>query len=165
MNLTARTSAFLSLALLLSPLPCGAADKTKPVPGGANQVAGVSARFPATVFNGFIRIKPKYFGPARPEDNIIEKPADANTRVMVFSGTISDGSTRAYLDNPLIVLADPDGVTVTARSVQPNGIILQQAAGAKLTVIFWVPSDFVPDHLTYTCQSARCKAIRITFKH
>lgn len=158
-----RTASILTIAALL--LSSAALAKTKPVKGGANQVAGVSAAFPATVFNGFIRIKPKYFGPARPEDNVIEKPADANTKVMVFSGTISDGSTKPYLDNPLIVLADSDGVTVTARSVEPNGIILQQAAGARLNVVFWVPNDFVPDHLTYTCQSARCKAIRITFKH
>lgn len=153
------------IALALISVPFAATAKSTPVPGGANQVNGVSAAFPATVFNGFIRIKPKYFGPARPEDNIIERPSDTNTRVIVFSGTISDGSTKAYLDNPLIVLADADGVTVTARSVQPNGIILQQAAGAKLTVVFWVPKDFVPDHLTYTCQSAGCKVIRIKFKH
>jgi hypothetical protein len=158
-------SLYTLVAIAALSVPCPAAASSKPVPGGANQVAGVQAAYPNTVFNGFIRIKPKYFGPARPEDNIIEKPADANTKVMVFSGTISDGSTKPYLDNPLIVLADADGVTVTARSVQPNGIILQQAAGAKLTVVFWVPNDFVPDHLTYTCQSARCKAIRITFKH
>ena len=163
MNRSARISALIALVTLF--IPCAAFAKTKPIPGGANQVIGVSARFPATVFNGFIRIKPKYFGPARPEDNVIEKPADANTRLLAFSATISDGSTKPYLDNPLIVLADADGVTVTARTVQPNGIILQQAAGAKLTVVFWVPTDFVPDHLTYTCQSARCKAIRITFKH
>ncbi len=159
------TSFYTLVAIISLSLPSAAATKSKVVPGGANQVAGVQAKYPATVFNGFVRIKPKYFGPARPQDNIIEKPADANTRVMVFSGTISDGSTKPYLDDPLIVLADADGVTVTARSVQPNGIILQQAAGAKLTVVFWVPTDFVPDHLTYTCQSTRCKAIRITFKH
>ncbi len=158
-------SLYTLIAIISLSVPCAAATRSKTVPGGANQVAGVQAKYPATVFNGFIRIKPKYFGPARPADNIIEKPADATTRVMVFSGTISDGSTKPYLDNPLIVLADRDGVTVTARSVQPNGIILQQAAGAKLTVVFWVPNDFVPDHLTYTCQSARCKTIRITFKH
>jgi len=82
----------------------------------------------------------------------------------VFSGIISNGRTQPYMDDPLIVLSDPDGVAITARSVQPNGIILQQAAGAKLSVVFWVPKDFVPDHLTFTCQSTRCKAIRITFK-
>ena len=153
-----------ALALAFA-VPNGAIAKTKPVPGGANQIAGVRATFPAAVFNGFVRIKPKYFGPARAEDNIIEKPADPNTKIIVFSGVISDGSTKPYLDDPLIVLSDPDGVTITARSVQPNGIILQQAAGAKLTAVFWVPKDFVTDHLTFTCQSTKCKAIRIKFKH
>jgi len=142
-----------------------ATAKTTSVPGGANQVSGVQARFPNAVFNGFVRIKPKYFGPARPQDGVIEQPADANTRVLVFSGVITDGRKQPYMDDPLIVLSDADGVAVTARSVQPNGIILHQAMGAKLTVVFWVSKDYVPDHLTFTCQSTRCKAIRITFKH
>lgn len=154
-----------ALAAMVFSIPNAAVAKTKPVAGGANQIAGVQATYPATVFNGFVRIKPKYFGPARAEDNIIEKPSDPNTSVVVFSGVISDGSTKPYLDDPLIVLSDPDGVAITARSVQPNGIILQQAAGAKLTAVFWVPKDFVTDHLTFTCQSTKCKAIRIKFKH
>jgi len=142
------TSFYTLVAIISLSLPSAAATKSKVVPGGANQVAGVQAKYPATVFNGFVRIKPKYFGPARPQDNIIEKPADANTRVMVFSGTISDGSTKPYLDDPLIVLADADGVTVTARSVQPNGSMLEQAAGAKQSVVVWVPQDVGHDQLT-----------------
>ncbi len=153
------------IALVALSVPSAAIAAPTPVPGGANQVTGVQASYPNTVFNGFVRIKPKYFGPARPQDNISEQPVDANTRVVVFNGIISNGRTQPYMDNPLIVLSDPDGVAITARSVQPNGIILQQAAGANLAVIFWVPKDFVPDHLTYTCQSARSKAIRFTFKH
>jgi hypothetical protein len=67
------------------------------VAGGANQAAGVQVTYPAPLFNGYVRIKPKYFGPPR-------------------------GRTQPYIDDP---------------SISPNGIILQQAAGAKLYVIFW----------------------------
>jgi len=49
-------------------IPTIAIAKPKPVAGGANQIAGVQARYPNAVFNGFVRIKPKDFGPALPQD-------------------------------------------------------------------------------------------------
>lgn len=155
--------ALVALTCLVLPLGVDAASKT--VPGGANQAAGVEVTYPQTVFNGSVRIKPKYFGPARQTDTIPETPSDPNKQVLIFDGIISNGRTQPYLDNPQILLADSDGVTADTRSVQPNGIILQQAAAAHLVVIFWAPKDFVADHLVYTCQSARCKPIRIKFKH
>jgi hypothetical protein len=155
--------ALAALTCLVLPLGVTAAQKT--VPGGANQAAGVESTYPQTVFNGSVRIKPKYFGPVRPSDTIPETPSDPNKQVLIFDGIISNGRTQPYLDNPQILLADSDGVTADTRSVQPNGIILQQAAAAHLIVIFWAPKDFVADHLVYTCQSARCKPIRIKFKH
>lgn len=152
------------VAFGLLAMPVGIAATTSTAPGGANQVNGVEATFPQPVFNGFVRIKPKYFGPARPEDNIIEMPADGR-QVLVFSGVISNGRTQPYMDDPQILLADADGVTADTRSVEPNGIILQQAAGARLKVVFWAPKDFVPDHIVFSCQTAKCKPMRIKFKH
>ena len=99
-----------------------------------------------------------------PQDKIIETPADGQ-KVLVFEGVISNGRTVEYLDNPTILLSDSDGVTASTRSIEPNGIILQQAAGAKLYVIFWAPPDFVADHIVFSCQTAKCKPIRIKFKH
>ncbi len=153
----------LTLALCAAP---AAAASTKPgtVPGGANQAAGVQATYPHTVFNGFVRIKPKYFGPARPQDSGTEQPVPGK-KVMVFDGIITNGRTTPYMDDPSILLSDADGVTADTRSVQPNGIILQRAAGARLYVVFWVPDGFVPDHLVFTCQSTKCTPIRIKFKH
>lgn len=161
-----KRSLFIALAALTClALPLGVTAAPKAVQGGANQAAGIEVTFPQTVFNGSVRIKPKYFGPARPQDHIIETPADPNKIVLVFDGIISNGRTQPYMDDPSVLLADSDGVTADTRSVEPNGIILQQAAAAHLVVIFWAPKDFVPDHLVYTCQSARCKPIRIRFKH
>ena len=158
-----RLTTLLAAACLVLPAAAGAAPT--PQPGGANQPAGVQSTYPQPVFNGWVRIKPVYFGPERPQDNVIEHPADPNQRVLVFEGVISDGRTQPYMDDPQILLADSDGVTADTRSIEPNGIILQQASAAKLHVVFWAPKDFVPDHLVYTCQSARCKAMRIKFKH
>ncbi|HEV3153998.1 MAG TPA: hypothetical protein VGZ02_09365 [Candidatus Baltobacteraceae bacterium] len=154
--------AFLALASLAVPQPSTA--KPSPVPGGANQIAGVQAVFPHPAFNGFVRIVPKYFGPERPSDNVIEHPSDPNMRVLIFEGVISNGRPAAYMDDPQILLADAGGITADTRSVQPNGIILQQAMAAKLQVIFWAPKDFVPDHIVYTCQATKCKAIRFLLK-
>lgn len=136
----------------------------KPPAGGANQAAGVQVTYPQTVFNGFVRIKPKYFGAARPTDKIVEQPVSGK-KVLVFEAVISDGRTQPYMDDPSILLSDADGITADTRSVEPNGIILQQASAAKLLVVFWAPDDFVPDHIVFTCQSTRCKPIRIKFKH
>jgi hypothetical protein len=155
---------YAALVLAALVLPLGAFAKNTPVPGGANQMNGVETTFPATIFNGFVRIKPKYFGPARPQDNVIETPSDGRV-VLVFDGVISDGSTKPYMDDPSILLADADGITADTRSIEPNGIILQQATAAKLHVVFWAPKDFVPDHLLYACQATKCKAMRIKFKH
>lgn len=161
-----RASFFYALVALvsLSATAAFAAGSQQVVPGGANQAAGVEATYPQTVFNGFVRIKPKYFGPARPQDSVTEQPADTTKQVLVFEGVISDGRTQPYMDDPRILLADADGIVADTRSVQPNGIILQQASAAKLLVVFWAPKDFVPDHLVFTCQATRCKPIRIKFK-
>ncbi len=160
-----RSSLFIALlALTCLALPLGVTAAPKPVQGGANQVAGVEVTYPQPAFNGSVRIKPKYFGPARPQDKIIEMPS-ADKVVLVFDGIISNGRSKAYMDDPVIQLADADGVTADTRSVEPNGIILQQAAAAHLVVVFWAPKDFVPDHIVYTCQATRCKAIRFKLKH
>jgi hypothetical protein len=161
-----KRATFISATFVLSVLvlPLGVFAKPTPVPGGANQAAGVQATYPQPVFNGFVRIKPKYFGPPRAQDTITETPADGR-QVLVFEGVISDGRTTPYMDDPSILLSDADGITADTRSVEPNGIILQQAAGAKLYVVFWAPKDFVPDHIVFTCQSTKCKPIRIKFKH
>lgn len=145
-------------------IPSGAAAKPDTVPGGANQKSGVEVTFPAAAFNGFVRIKPQYFGVPRPQDPVTEQPV-AGKKVLVFAGVISDGASRPYMDDPTILLSDTDGITADTRSISPNGIILQQATAAKLYVVFWAPQDFVPDHLLFTCNSTRCKAIRIKFKH
>ncbi len=152
------------IALVSLSIPIGVTAKTNPVAGGANQAAGVEATYPQPVFNGFVRIKPKYFGPARPQDAITEQPT-SDKQVLVFDGVISNGRTQPYMDDPRILLADADGIVADTRSVQPNGIILQQASAAKLYVVFWAPKDFVPDHIVFTCQATRCKPIRIKFKH
>lgn len=157
--LASAAAAFAALVL-----PLGVFAKSTAVPGGTNQAAGVQSTYPAPAFNGFVRIKPQYFGPPRAQDAITETPADGR-QVLVFSGIISNGRTTPYMDDPSILLSDADGITADTRSVDPNGIILQQAAAAKLYVVFWAPKDFVADHIVFACQSTKCKPIRIKFKH
>lgn len=154
--------AIVALAALI--LPLGVLAKPALVPGGANQAAGVQATYPHPVFNGFVRIKPQYFGPPRPQDTITEQPSDGR-QVLVFVGVISNGRTTPYMDDPTILLSDADGITADTRSIEPNGIILQQASAAKLYVVFWAAKDFVPDHIVFSCQATKCKPIRIKFKH
>jgi len=151
------------LAFTFAAFPAAVFAASTVVPGGANQAAGVQVTYPQPAFNGFVRIKPKYFGPPRAQDTITETPSDGR-QVLVFDAVISDGRTTPYMDDPSILLSDPDGITADTRSIEPNGIILQQASAAKLYVVFWAPKDFVPDHIVFTCRATKCKPIRIKFK-
>ena len=108
--------AVAALAAIL--LPLGVKAKTTAVPGGANQAAGVQVTYPAPVFNGFVRIKPKYFGPPRSgKDNIVETPADRR-QILVFEGVISNGRTTPYMDDPSILRAGSSRVHVPKHEMQ-----------------------------------------------
>jgi hypothetical protein len=147
--------ACLSLSTGAFAKPASSAPKVRDV---------LDAVVPNAVFNGFVRIVPKYFGPERASDGIVERPADPNQRVLIFDAVISDGRSQPYADDPTIRLADADGVAADTRSVEPARIILRQGSVVQLHVVFWAPKDFVPDRVVYACATANCKAMRMHLK-
>jgi hypothetical protein len=147
-------------SLLAAPLASVAAPA--PVPGGANQLAGIQGDFQHPAFNGSVRIKSLYFGAPQPGDDLgwgANPPADK--QILVFKGVISNGRPQAYLDNPVFTLADADGVTADTKNMSPTTFNLLQAAGSRVVVAFWVPKDFTPHHILFTCSTAKCKPMRI----
>jgi hypothetical protein len=139
--------------------------QSTPVPGGANQIRGTSVTYPATAFNGVVRLKPIYFGPPRATDKTPGKtPLPAGTRLWAFEAILSNGSTTTYLDQPDITLADKDGITADndyVDTIGANPANLVQASAARIVRFYVAPLDFVPDHLLYVCKVAKCQALRI----
>ncbi|MFN2459587.1 MAG: hypothetical protein ABR591_02670 [Candidatus Velthaea sp.] len=133
-----------------------------PVTGGANQVGGISAVWPNAVFDGYVRMKPVYFGAPRSTDGLNEKPIDGK-RAWLLEALISNGSTKPFADYPTIALADKDGVTADIRPFDSTNITLQlaQAQAARVRRVYWAPLDFVPDHILFTCAATKCRAMRV----
>lgn len=140
------------------------ATAATPPPGGANQAAGVEGTLSKPVFNGYVRIKPIYFGAPRSTDTLPTWGADpppADKQAFIFVGVISNGRSQPYADDPSFKLADGDGVLADTRAMGPTTFNLPQAAASRFTVVFWAPKDFTPDHILFTCAATTCKPIRI----
>ena len=134
-----------------------------PVPGGANQLNGTSVKYPATAFNGTVRLKPVYFGAPRATDKTqsFMQFVPTEKRVWVFEGIVSNGAAALYIDFPDIVLADKDGITADNQVQYGIGDAsggLVQAAAVRMVRFYIAPPDFVPDHILYACRATKCKS-------
>jgi hypothetical protein len=150
------------LALLLGADAATALAKPTPVPGGANQLAGVSGTLSQTLFNGTLRIHGMSLKDAGPNDGI--RPNASGERALVFRAVISNGTKHedhGYFD---ATLADADGITVTGRPLD-SGWSLEPGAGARVVNGFSVPAGFVPTKLLLVeAAHPKSRAFRITLK-
>ncbi len=125
-----------------------------PVPGGANQTAGVSGSLSQTLFNGTLRIKSMSLKDAVPADHI--NPNAPGERALVFRAIVSNGikhEDHGYFDASL---ADANGITIAGRPLD-SGWSLEPGAAAHVVNGFSVPRDFVPVRLVLI-ESAHPKA-------
>jgi len=133
-----------------------------PVPGGANQTAGVSGSMSQTLFNGTLRIRGMSLKDAQPDDHI--RPNAPTERALVFRTIVSNGTKRenhGYFDASL---ADANGITVAGRPLD-SGWSLEPAAAARAIVGFSIPSDFVPVRLVLVQAAAsKPRAFRIALR-
>ena len=150
---------FLSVALALGSFAAPTSAKSH---GKGPQT--LNAVFPNPAFNEAVRLIPVYFGPERPQDKIAERPADPDEHIFIFDGTLIGQGAKSYADAPKILLSDIDNVTADTRSVDPSSVSLDKSASVHVHAVFWVPKDFVPDHLVYVCQNVKCDTLRIKFK-
>ena len=154
----------LILAALVGVALSSAADAKPAATQSVKEVQYMDPLYPKAAFNGLIRLEPKYFGPARSTDDIAERPADPDVRILVFDALLTDVHSAHYTDDPNIRLVDTDGVSADTRTVQPDQITLQEGSTTRLHVVFWAPKDFVPDRIVFSCESTKCKTMRIHFK-
>jgi hypothetical protein len=156
----------LGLGVLLACSPGGAAviadAAPTPIPGGANQVSGVSGTFAQVLFNGTLRVHGMSLKDAVPADNM--HPNAAGERALVFRAIVSNGTqheNHGYFD---ATLADANGITVTGRPLD-DGWSLEPGAAARAVTGFSIPADFVPTKLVLIQAAApHPKAFRVTLR-
>jgi len=133
-----------------------------PVPGGANQLPGVSGNLSQVLFNGTLRIRGMSLKNAVPSDNV--HPNAAGERALVFRVIVSNGThheDHGYFD---ATLADANGITVTGRPLD-DGWSLQPGAAARASTGFSIPADFVPTRIILIeAAHFKARAFRISLR-
>jgi hypothetical protein len=158
---TAKVSAML-LAFLLGAESTPASAVPTPVPGGANQQAGVSGTFSDVLFNGRLRLRAMSLKDAVPADN--EHPNKPGERAVVFHAIVSNGMHHEVHGFFNATLADANGITVEGRPLD-DGWSLEQGAAARTATGFSIPADFVPTKLVLLEAAVpSAKAFRITIR-
>jgi hypothetical protein len=150
------------LAFVLGGDAATALAKPTPVPGGANQLSGVSGTLSQTLFNGTLRLHGMSLKDAGPADNV--HPNAPGERALVFRAVVNNGThheDHGYFD---ATLADADGITVLGQPLD-SGWSLEPGAAARLANGFSVPAGFVPTKLLLVeAAHPKARAFRITLK-
>jgi hypothetical protein len=131
--------------------PAAAAGPT-PVPGGANQVSGVSGPLSSTLFNGKVRIREMALRNA----TAAEYTPDGGNRGIIFSWLVSNGTSSARTGYFASSISDADGVVIDGKqtSVYSTFYTLQPGSAARATMQFIVPANFVPTKILLTDQGS-----------
>ncbi len=150
----------LALAVGAAGGPAGAVPT--PVPGGANQINGVSGTMSQTLFNGMLRLRGMSLKDPVPADNM--RPNAAGERAIVFHAIVSNGSHHENHGYFNATLADANGITVTGRPLD-SGWSLQPGTAARAATGFSVPADFVPVRMVLIeAATPKAQAFRIAIR-
>jgi hypothetical protein len=163
-----RTSPLFALILLLG-AGAGAAASTAhatPVPGGANQAAGVAGTFGQKLFNGEVRLLPREIRDARDSDGLT---AASGQKWIVFTASASNGTAHAFDMTQFIasiVSADGDTLQAQPDKLKPVGGVYGVPPGGqwKEQIMFIVPADFVPAKIVLLPYNRKHEAFRITVR-
>jgi hypothetical protein len=160
-----RTTALCALALTLCASAAALSSPT-PIPGGANQAAGVAGTFGQRLFNGEIRLLPRDLRDASESDGLM---AATGKKWIVFTASASNGTAHALdMQQFTASIADSDGDTLQAQpdKVKPMGGVFGEPPGGqwKEQVMFDVPLDFVPVKIVLLPYDGKHPAFRITVR-
>jgi hypothetical protein len=140
--------------------PSSANAAPTPIPGGANQINGVTGTLKSTIFNGKLRFKKFVLRTA----TAAEGTADPGGMALTLTYIVSNGVSKQIYGNTSATMADADGVTVAGHSVGVYGAYytLQPGAAARGTICFSLPAGFVPVKILITPGDGT--ALRINLK-
>lgn len=142
----------------LAAVPALAAPTPTPMPGGANQVSGVSGKVGDTLFNGVVRLQVVEVRDATSADHPETLLAPADQRVMVMTAIVRNGLHSNFIDLIRYSLADKDDVAyvIADHLITPNPLNVPQGAAARQTAMFAVDKNYAPVKLLVQC--ATCNA-------
>lgn len=143
-----------------------AAPVATPIPGGANQAAGVAGTFGDKLFNGQVRLLPKELRNANDADGMSTAPGQ---KWIVFTASASNGTSRALdMAQFMASVADADGDTYQAQpdKLKPVGGLYGVPPGGqwKEQILIEVPANFVPAKIVLLPYDRKHQAFRITVR-
>jgi hypothetical protein len=113
--------ALIALACVsLAMVPALGSPTATPMPGGANQVSGVSGKVGDTLFNGIVRLQVVEVRDATAADHPETMLASADQRVMVMTAVVRNGLHSNFIDLIRYSLADKDDVASTKTTGPSN---------------------------------------------
>jgi hypothetical protein len=121
-----------------------------PVPGGANQLSGVSGGLGSTLFNGKVRIRHMALRPSTAD----EYTPSGGQHGLVLTYLVSNGTSKERAGTFSASISDADGVVVDGKpvSVYSAYYSLIPGAAAHGTIQFILPADFKPVKIVLTDQ-------------
>jgi hypothetical protein len=130
-----------------------------PIPGGANQLKGVSGGLSSTLFNGKMRIRKMQLRAATAAE---ASPGAGQTAVTFV--IVSNGTSAARSGNFTASMVDSDGVAVNGHSTSVYSAFysLQPGVPARGTIAFVLDSGFAPVKILLT--DGNGPAFRINLK-
>ena len=161
-----RITALFTLVILLSAGAAASPSSPTPVPGGANQAAGVAGTFGQKLFNGEVRLVPRELRDAKDADQL--SPASGQ-KWIVFTASASNGTAHAFdMQQFIASIVDADGDTIEAQpdKLKPVGGLYGVPPGGqwKEQIAFEVPAAFVPSKIVLLPYNRKHQAFRITVR-
>ena len=158
-----------ALSVLVLSLTTGASAFTShptPVPGGANQAAGVAGTFGQKLFNGEVRLLPKEIRDANDTDALNPPSGE---KWIVFTASASNGTARTLDMTQFvasIVSADGDTLQAAPDRLKPMGGVYGIPPGGqwKEQIFFSTPVNFVPVKIVLLPYDRKHQAFRITVR-
>jgi hypothetical protein len=113
-----------------------------PMPGGANQIKGVTGTLSSTIFNGKLRFRQFVLR----KSTAAEATPDAGGSALTLTYLVSDGMSRKAYGNVSASLVDADGVVLGSHTVGVYGAYYTMDPGASARgILYWyLPAGFVP---------------------
>jgi hypothetical protein len=146
----ALTATAAGVAVLLTAGAAGtaAAATPTPVPGGANQMKGVSGGLSATLFNGHVRIRQMRLRKSTAD----EDAPDAGYTALTLLYLVSNGTNVERSGNFSATMADADGITINGHivSVYSATYSLETGQTGHNSFYFVLPADFKPVKILLT---------------
>lgn len=140
------------LGLALSNPQSAVSAAPTPIPGGANQLNGVSGGLSSALFNGKVRVRKM----ALRTSTATEYTPAAGQRALVFSFLVSNGTHSSRTGYFTASFTDADGVVIDGKAVTIYSAFytLPPGAAGRGTIQFIIPAGYTPTKILLVDQGS-----------